>query len=238
MREPRGCPAAPCTLVRLLESAKMSKSRYAAVLFDLDGTLSDPLEGIVRSTAYALEQTGHQPPHVDALRDWIGPPLRSSFLSYLGDEGLADRAVEAYRERYLRVGMYENTLYPDIPELLAELRAAGTRLFVATSKIRVPTEGILAHFDLARYFEAVAAPDPSDHGHKAEVIGTLLPQLGADRARSVMVGDTTFDIEGARAHGLPCIAVSYGYGPPERLRAAEPFAIVDSVPALRELLLS
>jgi phosphoglycolate phosphatase len=216
----------------------MIEPSFSAMLFDLDGTLTDPFEGIARCLAYALERVDHPLPADADLRAWIGPPLRDSFLALLGDEELAERALLAYRERYLRIGMYENTVYPGIPELLAELRGAGLRLFVATSKIRGPTEGILAHFGLARFFEAVGAPAPADRAHKAEVIASLLPALGADRASAVMVGDTTFDILGARAHELPCIAVGYGYGPPDLLRAAEPLAYASSVPELRKLLLS
>lgn len=215
----------------------MSQPRFRAVLFDLDGTLTDPFVGIARSVAYAFERLGRPAPADDELRMWIGPPLLGSFQAYLKDEALASAALALYRERYTTVGLYENVVYPGIPELLGDLQAAGVRLFVATSKIRGPTEGILAHFGLAGYFEAVGAPDPSDSAHKAEVIAALLPILGADRNNAVMVGDTTFDIEGARANGLPCISVGYGYGPPDRLRAAEPLAYAASVPELRELLL-
>lgn len=216
----------------------MSQPRYPAVLFDLDGTLTDPFEGIARSAAYAFERVGRPAPDHEALRAWIGPPLRDSFLDYLGDPALADLAVAHYRERYGAAGMYENAVYPGIPALLADLRAAGVRLFVATSKIRVPTEGILAHFGLAGYFEAVSAPSPADSAHKAEVIAALLPALGPHRQAAVMVGDTTFDIVGARANAMPCIAVGYGYGPPNLLRAAEPLAIASTVPELREMLLT
>lgn len=215
----------------------MPTSPYTAVLFDLDGTLTDPFEGIVRSVAYALEQLNHPMPTTDELREWIGPPLHDSFLALLGDPELAEAGVRHYRERYLSVGMLENQLYAGIPELLAELRAAGVRLFVATSKIRQPSEAILAHFDLARHFEHVSAPDPSDSAHKAEVIARLRPRLGADWERAVMVGDTRFDVEGARANGLPCIAVGYGYGSPTSLTAAEPHALAESVAALRSTLL-
>lgn len=216
----------------------MSQPRFPAVLFDLDGTLTDPFEGIARCAAYAFERLGRAAPDHDTLRAWIGPPLRASFLDHLGDPELADVAVAHYRERYGTIGLYENVVFPGIPELLAELRAGGARLFVATSKIRVPTEAILAHFGLGQYFEAVSAPDPADSAHKAEVIAALLPRLDAHRDSAVMVGDTTFDIVGARANAMPCIAVGYGYGPPDLLRAERPLAYAASVPELRELLLS
>ncbi len=207
-------------------------------MFDLDDTLTDPFDGIARSVNDALACIGHPPLSDDALRAWIGPPLHASFERLLGDAALADRAVAHYRQRYWDIGMYENTVFPGIPELLRDLRAAGLRLFVATSKIRPPTERILTHFGLQSYFEAIAAVDPDDReASKAMVIGTLLPLLGPDRAFAVMVGDTVYDIVGARAHALPCIAVTYGYGAYRDLYLAAPLAMADSVADLRSLLL-
>lgn len=216
----------------------MREPRYPAVLFDLDGTLTDPFVGIVRSVAYALERVGHAFPGEEALRAWVGPPLQASFRAYLGDPAQAARAVAAYRERYGSVGMYENTPYPGIAELLGTLRSAGTRLFVATSKLRGPAEGILAHFGLADFFEAVSAPEPGEGAHKAEVIAAILPRLGAHRAHAVMVGDTVYDVEGARANELPCIAVGYGFGTHESLEQARPLAIAHSVEELWPMLLA
>jgi phosphoglycolate phosphatase len=215
----------------------MRQLPYRAVLFDLDGTLTDPIVGIQRSVAYAAERVARPSPDEAALRAWVGPPLRDSFLRHLTDAALADAAVAAYRERYVTHGMYENEVYPGIPELLAALRAAGARLFVATSKIRVPTEGILAHFGLAAFFEAVGAPEPHDTADKAEVIASLRETIGADWGAAVMVGDTPYDVLGARSNGLGCIAVGYGYGTREALEAARPLAIADSVASLGELLL-
>jgi phosphoglycolate phosphatase len=215
----------------------MRQLPYRAVLFDLDGTLTDPIVGIKRSVAYAAERVARPGPDDAALRAWVGPPLRDSFLRHLTDAALADAALAAYRERYVALGMYENEVYPGIPELLAALRASGVRLFVATSKIRTPTEGILAHFGLAPFFEAVGAPEPHHTAEKAEVIASLREIIGADWEAAVMVGDTPYDVLGARANGLACISVSYGYGTREALEAAQPLAIADSVAALGELLL-
>jgi phosphoglycolate phosphatase len=215
----------------------MRQPSYRAVLFDLDGTLTDPIVGIQRSVTYAAERVARAGPDESALRGWVGPPLRDSFLRHLADETLADAAVAAYRERYATHGMYENAVYPGIPELLAELQAAGARLFIATSKIRVPTEGILAHFGLAPFFEAVGAPEPHHSAEKAEVIASLRAVIGADWEAAVMVGDTPYDVLGARANGLACISVAYGYGTREALEAAEPLAIAESVAELGRLLL-
>ncbi|MFN3372344.1 MAG: HAD family hydrolase [Chloroflexus sp.] len=215
----------------------MSRQRpFRAILFDLDGTLTDPFTGIARSVNYALAQIGHPPLPDDELRGWIGPPLHASFEQLLGDPALADQAVAHYRQRYWEIGMFENAVFPGIPDLLRDLHAAGVRLFVATSKIRPPTERILAHFGLQAYFEAIAAVDPDDrNGNKAMVIATLLPRLDADRAWAVMVGDTTYDIAGARTHRMPCIAVTYGYGAYHDLYRAAPLALARSVMELREL---
>lgn len=215
----------------------MLHPRFPAILFDLDGTLTDPFEGIVRSVTYALNGGPAVVPSAEELRAWVGPPLRDSFLRYLVDPALADAAVARYRERYGVTGLYENQVYSGIPELLADLRTAGARLFVATSKIRGPTEAILAHFGLADFFEAVGAPDPQDRAHKADIIGSLRPKVGADWERAVMVGDTIYDVEGARLNALPCIAVGYGFGEQDDLEAAAPLAIAPSVEKLRELLL-
>lgn len=212
--------------------------RFRAILFDLDGTLTDPFVGISRSVNYALTQIGHPPLGDEELRGWIGPSLHASFEQLLGDPRLADQAVAHYRQRYWEIGMFENSVFPGIPELLYDLRAAGIRLFVATSKIRPPTERILAHFGLRTYFEAIAAVDPDDRdGNKAMVIASLLPRLGIDRGWAVMVGDTIYDITGARAHRMPCIAVTYGYGAYRDLYLAAPLALADSVTALRHLVL-
>ncbi len=217
----------------------MSYARYPAVLFDLDGTLTDPYVGITTTFLHAIAGLGRPAPDEATLRSWIGPPLQASFRSYLGDEGLARRGVELYRERYRARGMYENRVYEGIPELLAALREAGSRLLVATSKLVGPAEGILAHFGLARYFDGVVGATPDDRlSDKTEVIAAALEQLTpVERAGCVMVGDTIYDIEGARDNGLPCIAVSYGYGTLESLEAAAPYAIAHSVDELGGMLL-
>lgn len=209
---------------------------YPVVLFDLDGTLTDPYEGIARSVQYALERLDRPLPDERFMRSVIGPPLRDSFVQLLGED-LADEAVRIYRERYLSIGLYENSVFPGIPELLADLRAAGSRLFVATSKLIEPTHVILEHFALAQYFEGVSGATLDGRiARKADVIGALLPHIGADRTRAVMVGDTPYDVYGARSHGLPCIAVGYGFGEATELSAAEPFAEAATVHDVRRLL--
>jgi phosphoglycolate phosphatase len=210
---------------------------YRAVLFDLDGTLSDPLVGIANSTRYALERLDQPPLDLATLRRWVGPPLRSSFAVLLGEER-ADEAVALYREHYGPIGAYENQLYPGIAELLAELHSSGVRLFVATSKLRSFALNILQHFAVDHYFAYIggAEVDPQTSS-KAAVIGSVLPHLTAEeRQHCIMVGDREHDVLGAQAHGMPCIGVTWGFGSSEEFAAAGAFAVVESVSELRRCL--
>jgi phosphoglycolate phosphatase len=214
----------------------MKRSAYPVVLFDLDGTLTNPYIGISRSFIYALERLGYPPPDEPFLRSVIGPPLRDSFIKLIG-ETHAKAAVRHYRERYLEIGLYENEVFAGIPELLGTLQHAGCRLFVATSKLIDSATIILEHFGLAGYFEGVSGASPDGRiERKADVIAEVLPRLGADRASAVMVGDTAYDVLGARSHGMPCIAVAYGFGELHELHAATPLSIANDVPELQRLL--
>ncbi len=209
---------------------------YRAILFDLDGTLTDPAEGITRSIQYALERLGYPVPPVSNLYSWIGPSLRESFAHYLhtDDPQKVEQAIMLYRERFARVGLFENMVYPGIPALLANLWNAGCRLLLATSKPQVYARRILEYFDLAIYFAGIGGATLDGRLHtKADVIATLLPQLRADeRSAIVMIGDREQDIIGARMHGIPAIAVSYGYGSMAELTACTPDCVVGSVAEL------
>jgi phosphoglycolate phosphatase len=220
-------------------SRGMDTLHYPAVLFDLDGTLTDPYLGITRTFKHALSTLDQPLPNEATLRSWIGPPLQTTLRNYLGDAELARRAVAIYRERYHALGMYENQVYPGVPELLAALRAAGTQLYLATSKLIGPAQGILEHFGLAPFFDGVVGATLDDRiSTKSQVVGAALAMLMPTvRSATVLIGDTIYDIEGARAHALPCIAVSYGYGALDELQAAEPHAIVHSVDELASVLL-
>lgn len=221
-------------------SQRMTVPRYRAVLFDLDGTLTDPYEGITRTFVYALTQVGAAAPDEATLRSWIGPPLHASLHAYLKDEALALRSIQAYRERYQAIGMYENRVYPGIPDLLRDLRAAGCWLVLATSKLHSVADAVLDHFALRSFFHATfgASPDATLSA-KADIIAAALAWLPpAARSACVMIGDTPYDVLGARANGIPCIAVTYGYGAPADLEAANPDALARSVAELRALLLA
>ncbi|NNJ10856.1 HAD hydrolase-like protein [Chloroflexales bacterium ZM16-3] len=217
-----------------------STPRYTTVLFDLDGTLTDPLEGIARCIRYALERLGRPPLSDEVLRGWIGPSLRNSLASVLdGDQALVEQGMTLYRERYAPIGIYENRVYEGIPKLLADLAAAGCKVCLATSKPQIFAQHILEHFDIVQYFTVIggASLDTSRES-KADVIAYVLGELpAADRASAVMVGDREHDVLGAREHQLPAIGVTHGYGSRAELTAAGAVAVVDDIAALRDLLL-
>jgi phosphoglycolate phosphatase len=192
-----------------------------AIFFDLDGTLTDPRIGITRSIQHALAALGRPVPAEAELLWCIGPPLITSFRAMLGDEVLAQRAVALYRERFSDVGLYENILYDGIHELLTALKAAGPRLFVATSKAHVFATRIIEHFGLAGYFEHVYGPElDGTRGEKTELLHYALTQRGLAGPRTVMIGDRSFDIIGARNNGMTPIGVLYGYGSAAELQEA------------------
>ncbi|NTU80514.1 MAG: HAD hydrolase-like protein [Chloroflexales bacterium] len=217
----------------------MSYARYPAVLFDLDGTLTDPYVGITTTFRHALSAMGVPLPDDETMRTWIGPPLQDTFRTYLGDAALVQQAVAIYRARYREHGMYENRVYTGIPELLQAVRGAGAKLYVATSKLVGPAVGILEHFGLAPFFDGVVGSTPDERiTSKTQVIAAALDLLTpVERVGCVMVGDTAYDVEGARANDVPCIAVSYGYGTLASLVSAAPQALAHSVDELRPLLL-
>jgi phosphoglycolate phosphatase len=215
------------------------QTSFDTLLFDLDGTLSNPREGLVKAILYAVAEMGiaeHDPATLDSF---IGPPLRESFAKRYGlDAAGTEEALRLYRVYYADRGLYENEVYPGIPELLAALRGQGFRLFVATSKPTVFAEQVLVHFGLADHFVAIVGANlDSTRNEKAEVIAHLLHTYGVDPARTRMVGDRLHDIHGARAHGIPAIGVAWGFGGQAELAAHGAHAIVEDVAALRDLLL-
>ncbi|CAA7602037.1 HAD-like domain protein [Acididesulfobacillus acetoxydans] len=215
--------------------------RFERVLWDLDGTLTDPKVGITRSVRYALTRLGYPAPEEDLLEWVIGPPLVVSFRLLLGteDENLLRQAVELYRERFVTKGMFENTVYPGIPELLADLEAEGVQLQVVTSKPRVFAEKILEHFRLRSFFRRVIGSElDGSRTDKEELVGEALRGLPLSaRAQTAMVGDRSFDVQGARRNGIAAIFVRYGYGQPEEAERSGPDYEVASVEELRSLLL-
>ena len=192
-----------------------------AIFFDLDGTLTDPKIGITRSIQYALEKLDQAIPTQDELTWCIGPPLRASFMKMLDSDQLADRALLLYRERFADIGLYENRVYPGIEDTLTGLRGTGRRLFVATSKPGLYAERIIDHFGLRRYFECVFGPElDGTRSDKTELLDYALKATLVDRSQSVMIGDRSHDIIGARNNGMTAIGVLYGYGSKEELMEA------------------
>jgi len=196
------------------------------ILIDLDGTLTDPKVGITTSARYGLEKIGH-PIHPDTNIDWIiGPPLKASLakiLNVASNHVLAEQALEAYRERFAVTGLYENKVFPEVAETLAELKRRGYRLFLATAKPTVYARQILEHFELDQYFKGIYGSELNgDRTNKGDLIEYLLQQEQLDPATCIMVGDREHDIFGARHNGIETIAVTYGYGSPEEFAQAEP----------------
>lgn len=207
-----------------------------AILFDLDGTLTDSGEGIINCARLALEHFGLPIPSDEEMRVFVGPPLQDTFMKFGVPADKTDEAVAVYRSRYIPIGKYENHPYPGIPELLETLVAHGHKLYVATSKPESMSVDILEHFDLAKYFARIcgASMDLSRNS-KAAVIAYLLEECG-EAENMIMVGDTAFDVIGAAAHGIPAIGVSWGYGEVADMEKAGAIAIAHSTQALLELL--
>lgn len=217
----------------------MTMKPISALLFDLDGTLTDPGKGITNSVAHALKCFGITPPEREALYPFIGPPLVDSFRRFYGfSDHDAHRAVDCYREYYRDRGIFENTLYDGIAELLADLRRAGYQILLATSKPEQFALQILEHFGILAYFHHTAgALMDETRTKKSEVIAHALAISGCEAGRCMMIGDREYDVLGAKEFGIDTIGVLYGYGSREELEAAGAVMTAESVQALRGILL-
>ena len=204
--------------------------RFDHIFFDLDGTLTDPGPGITNAIMYARKKRGLDPGKNEDYYKFIGPPMPQSFVEYWGVSLDEAKAILAdYREYYAPKGIFENGVYPGIPEALAALKAAGCRLYVATSKPTFMSEQIVERFGLARYFETVSGSDPDRaDSTKADVIRAARDRFGIDMTRAVMVGDRSFDAIGAAQCGIPCVGVSFGYGSREELTEAGAEYVADT----------
>ena len=214
--------------------------RYKNVLFDLDGTLTDPAEGITNALMHAQRRLGRAVSRREDLYVFIGPPLIEMFMSEWGlTRAESQQALLYYREYFTDRGIFENVPYEGIEACLADLRAAGLKLYVATSKPEPLSLRILEHFGLLPYFEAVAGSTMDEQRtKKGEVIAYALHSFHLDPSETVMVGDRKHDVLGARENGLPCIGVLYGYGSREELTAAGAAALAADLDALSALLKS
>ncbi|MGN6765190.1 MAG: HAD hydrolase-like protein [Rhizobiaceae bacterium] len=201
----------------------MPRDSRPAVLFDLDGTMTDPFEGITRSIQYAIEKFGRIAPAADDLRWCIGPPLVHAFKILLEteDEAAPHQAILFYRERYTTIGKFENRVIDGIPQALETFAEADHRLIVATSKPRSYTLDILDHFDLARHFDAVHGSElDGRNSEKTDLIRHIIQQEAVEPATSVMIGDRMHDIVGANANKVASIGVLWGYGDRAELEGA------------------
>ena len=208
------------------------------ILFDLDGTLTDPKEGITRSFQYALEKMGISEDR-DNLLKVIGPPLWDSFEQfYAMSREESDRAVQYYREYFSEKGLYENEVIETIPQLLHDLKENGKILAVATSKPTIYSVKILKHFQLDRYFRLIVGSElDGTRVRKDEIISHVLNVLGYCAQEAVIIGDRKHDIIGSRAHGMTSIGVLFGYGSEEELRASGSDFLASSTSQLRQYLL-
>jgi phosphoglycolate phosphatase len=206
-----------------------------SVFFDLDGTLCDPRDGIVRCLRYAFERLGYPGPPDDHLERYIGPPLQETFATLLETKNheVIERAVALYRQRFISHGMYENTVYPGIAETLALLRSESHRLYVVTSKPSVFAEKILVHFGLQRFFQNVYGSElDGRRSDKGDLIAHVLREEKISPSDAVMVGDREHDIEGALANGVFPIGALWGYGTREKLAEANAALLCESPKAL------
>lgn len=216
-----------------------AKEKKKVILFDLDGTLTDPMIGITKSVQYALKKYGIIEEDLWNLTKFIGPPLKESFMEFYGfSEEEGQKAVEYYREYYAPVGIYENQVYEGLEEMLAALKEKGLSLCVATSKPERFAKMILDHFHLDSYFDLIGGALMDGRTDKAEVISYVLDQLDTKKEKVVMVGDREHDILGAKKNGLDSIGVLFGYGNEEELKEAGADWIAKDMTELGELLTS
>lgn len=214
--------------------------RKKYILFDLDGTLTDPMVGITRSVQHALRAYGINEEKLEKLCPFIGPPLKESFMKYYGfPEAQAEEAIEKYREYFRVTGIFENNVYDGIEDMLRELKARGGILLVATSKPEEFALQILEHFHLSQYFDYVCGASMDEKRvKKGEVIGYALERAGIRQAdEAVMVGDREHDVMGAHENGMDCVGVLFGYGSREELEEAGAGETAGTVEELQEILL-
>ncbi len=205
---------------------------FSNILFDLDGTLTDPKDGITRCIQYALNQLNAKSPAADQLEWCIGPPLRGSFTLLLDtqDDILLDRAISNYRKRFSEKGLFENVIYPEVISSLRRIKEADIHIFLATSKPRVFAKQILDHFILTPFFDAIYGSELNGHlSDKGELVAHILGTENLDAKRTLIVGDRSHDIIGGKKNGIMTAGVSYGYGTMEELAASKPDFLFNSI---------
>ena len=203
---------------------------FDTILFDLDGTLTDSGLGITKAVQYALGQMGYEVPPRESLFSFIGPPLHKSFQKHYGmDEETAVEAVRQFRVYYNQMGgILENEVYPGIRELLADLKKAGKRLLIATSKPQAAAELVMHHFGLDEWVPEIVGGTDDTRNTKGKVIAYTIREYGIDPKTAIMVGDREHDIHGAAENGIPAIGITWGYGDRAELEGAGAAAVCDT----------
>jgi phosphoglycolate phosphatase len=215
-------------------------SNISNLLFDLDGTLTDPREGITRCIQYALGRFNKVIPPWEQLTWCIGPPLKASFAQLLNtsDQEILDRALTHYRKRFSEKGLFENALYPGVVSALDELRTAGFKLFLATSKPSVFAQQILDYFKITPYFQTVYGSELDGRlSDKGILIAHIIEQEGLDSWATLMIGDRVYDIKGGKENNVMTAAVAYGYGTRDEINTANPDVVFESITDLTQTLL-
>jgi len=212
---------------------------FSAILLDLDGTILDSAPGITATLRYMFRALGMPVPPQESLMEWVGPPIMESFALRAGmDAATADRALAVYREKYLDEGAYDSAMYPGMGMLVQRIAAAGIPLSLATSKPEIPATLMLEHVTIAKCFTVITGASADEtRSAKADVVEEALRRLaalGVDLSNVVMVGDRVHDIEGAARHGVPTIAVAWGYG--SAAEHAHAAAVAHSVDELTRML--
>ena len=238
-----------------MEKDVCQKEEKIYILFDLDGTLTDPKEGITKCVQYALADFGIIEPDLDNLTCFIGPPLLQSFVKYYElTEAEAERAVAKYRERFSTIGIFENKVFEDVHEMLEKLRENGKVICLATSKPEIYAKKIIEKYGVYKYFDIIVGSElDGRRTNKAEVIAEVLRQAARKAEngeesvnaqsiqdicqKAIMVGDRHHDIDGAKACNMESIGVRFGYAEPDELEAAGATYIVDTIKELETLIM-
>lgn len=206
---------------------------FSTILFDLDGTIMNTAQGITNGVKYALEKYGMEPLDYETRKRFIGPPIRDSFIKYSGvDDSVAEELLTLYREFYSKEGLLQCEPYEGIEELLSDLRRQGRTLYVATAKPTPYSKAILDHWKLSKYFKEIVGAGFDKNFETKDKIVKYVCEIAEDK-NVIMVGDTCFDVYGAKAAGIPCIGVLYGFGDHEELYASKPEYIAETVSNIR-----
>lgn len=214
--------------------------KYRNILFDLDGTISDSSPGIINAYQYSLNKMGFPQDDPSVIKSYIGSPLRSYYTEQKKlDAPDSETAVKFFREYYTDKGIFENTLYENMDELIGELNNNGNSLFIATSKPLEFALRILNHFKIKEYFTSIHGSDMSaDNKPKEKLISDAIIMNGLVKADSVMIGDRYHDIRGAKANGIDSIAVTYGFGSRAEIETEKPDHVAANSDEIRKIIFS